>query len=118
VASRPLRLKILILLCVLDVILTFSGNINYARSIIETIPHPYSNWLMLLYLTFYFAIFLLLALLWVRNKMAYTLALIFFAFEVAWYFIAYPTYPTIFLILESTQLALLLSLFTYFFQKP
>jgi hypothetical protein len=50
--------------------------------------------------------------------MAYTLALIFFAFEVAWYFIAYPTYPTIFLILESIQLALLLSLFTYFFQKP
>jgi hypothetical protein len=55
---------------------------------------------------------------WIRNRIGYILALLFISAEVAWYFIAYPTYPTVFLILESTQLALLLSLFNYFFQKP
>jgi hypothetical protein len=82
-------------------------------------PPPYSTWVLLSYsLTFYFALLLLLALVWVRNKMAYILALIFLSYEVAWYFIAYPTYPTIFLIIEASMLILLLSLFNYFFAKP
>jgi hypothetical protein len=61
---------------------------------------------------------MLLAALWIKNRIGYTLALLYVSFEVAWYFIAYPTYPTVFLILESTQLALLLSLLAYFFGKP
>jgi hypothetical protein len=61
---------------------------------------------------------MLLAALWIKNRIGYMLALIYMSYEVALYFIAYPTYPTIFVILEIPQLILLLSLFTYFLGKP
>jgi len=114
-ANRPLRLKNLLLLYILDLLLTYQGDVENYQQVINSYPPPYSTWVLLRYLGYYFATLLLIALVWVRNKMAYILTLIYLSFEVSMYFIAYPTYPAIFLIIESIQLAILLSLFKYFF---
>jgi hypothetical protein len=84
----------------------------------EALPYPFSTWVWITVATLYAALFLLLAAVWVRNRLGYALALLYIGFEVAWYFIVYPTYPTIFLIIEASLLILLLSLFNYFFAKP
>jgi hypothetical protein len=117
-ADHPLRLKIFTLLYIIDILLTFQkfwGDYQYTA---ELYPPPFSTWFWISIIALFSAYFLLLAAVWVRNRLGYALALLYLCFEVAWYFIAYPTYPTVFLILESILLALLLSLFNYFFGKP
>jgi len=61
----------------------------------------------------------LLVAVWIRNRIGYILALFFISLEVI-FDILYITEPmsSTFLIIESAQLALLLSLLTYFFRKP
>jgi hypothetical protein len=117
-ADHPLRLKVFMLLCIIDLLLTFQKYWGYFQRSAELYPSPFSTWFWISIIAFFFADFVLLALVWVRNRLGYALALLYLCFEVAIYFIVYPTYPTVFLILESAQLALLLSLLNYFFQKP
>jgi hypothetical protein len=124
VAERPLRLIIFTILYIFDTALTAEvGLID-----IQVIPPQFGAWLVATIALFIVAMLILLATLWLRSKMGYIIALIYFAVSVA--FDAYAIYapnipinaphapyaPT-FLIIESTMLALLLSLWNYF-TKP
>jgi hypothetical protein len=117
-ADHPLRLKVFTLLYIIDTLLTIEKYWGDLQRSAELYPPPFSTWFWISVIALFSAYFVLLAAVWVRNRLGYALALLYISFEVAIYFIVYPTYPTVFLILESTQLALLLSLFNYFFQKP
>ena len=115
--DRPLRLKIFTLLYIIDILLTIEKYWGDLQRSAELYPPPFSTWFWSSIIAFFFAYFVLLATVWMRNRLGYALTLLYLCSEVAWYFITYPTYPTVFLIIESAKLALLLSLFNYFF-KP
>jgi len=83
----------------------------------EEIPPQFASWTKLSLLMFYYAYFLLLATLWLRNRIGYTITLIYLSALVISYFAIFPAYPTIFLVLESAELLLLLSLFSYYFSQ-
>jgi hypothetical protein len=119
VPDRPLRLKIFTLLYILNVLLTIQPTAERLSRSAEIYPPPFPTWYWISVLAVYLAMFILLAAVWVRNRMGYVLALLFVSFEVIWdiFYITEPMFST-FLILESAQLALLLSLLTYFFGKP
>jgi hypothetical protein len=118
VHDRPLRLKIFTLLYIIDTLLTVQTYWEYFQRTAELYPPPFSTWFWISVIALFSALFVLLAAVWVRNRIGYALALLFLSYEVAISLIAYPTYPTIFLIIEASMLILLLSLFNYFFAKP
>lgn len=115
-ANRPLRLKILTVLLLLNAFLTVQKGVPPQRQA-EAFPPGFSFWIYLAYLLFFSGFLIFIAALWVRNKIAYAVALIYIASCLIYYFAAYPNYPTFFFILETIQLALLISLFKYF-TKP
>jgi len=119
VPDRPLRLKIFTLLYILNILLTFQTNWEYLQRTAEIYPPPFSTWYWISVLTYWFALLLMLTGVWIRNRIGYILALLFISWEVIVdiLYITEPMFST-FLIIESAQLALLLSLFNYFFQKP
>jgi hypothetical protein len=112
VANRPLRLKILITLLLLDTFLSYQKMLMQRQ--VEAFPE-FSFWIYLSYFLLFVALLILITALWLRIKIAYAIALLYVAALQIYYFAAYPNYPTIFFILESIELALLLSLFKYFF---
>jgi hypothetical protein len=112
-ANRPLRLKILTILLLINAFLTVQKGIPPQRQA-EAFPE-FSFWIYLAYLLFFSTLLILIAALWLRIKIAYAVALIYVASCLIYYFAAYPNYPTFFFILETIQLAILLSLFKYFF---
>ena len=116
--DHPLRLKIFVLLYILNLMLTYEMAMRNLESLAEALPPQFSIWVWLDTLAFYFACLVLLVAVWIRNRIGYILALLFLSGEITSYFIIYPAEPTIFLIIESAQLALLLSLFNHFFEKP
>jgi hypothetical protein len=88
------------------------------KQVAEGLPSPFPIWIHASFAAIFVLLLLLLALLWTRNRIVYILALMYVSYGVATYFIIYPAYPQIFLVLESAELALLLSLFNYYFGKP
>ena len=124
-AERPLRLIIFTILYVFDIALSAElGFIHEIMVRLQVIPPQFKVWLLATYASLILAWLLLLATLWARSKMGYILALIYIAvggvindiYSMTTYTINTP-YALTFLILESTMLALLLSLWNYF-TKP
>jgi hypothetical protein len=125
VAERPLRLIIFTILYIFDVALSAEmGFIHEIMVRLQVIPPQFKVWLLATYASIILAWLLLLATLWARSKMGYILALIYIAvggvindiYSMTTYTINTP-YALTFLIIESTMLALLLSLWNYF-TKP
>ena len=124
-AERPLRLIIFTILYIFDIAL--SAELGFIREImvrLQVIPPQFKVWLLATYASLILAWLLLLATLWARSKMGYIIALIYIAvagvindiYSMTTYTINTPYAPT-FLIIESTMLALLLSLWNYY-TKP
>jgi uncharacterized membrane protein len=120
VAERPLRLIIFTILYIFDTVLSAGVAFSVDVSVrLQIIPPQFKAWLLATYIVYTIvAMLILLGTLWVKSKMGYIIALIYITVSVAFnaYTINTP-YALTFLILESTMLALLLSLWNYF-TKP
>jgi hypothetical protein len=120
VAERPLRLIIFTILYIFDTVLSAGVGFSVDVSVrLQIIPPQFKVWLLATYIVYAIvAMLILLGTLWVKSKMGYIIALIYITVCVAFdaYTINTP-YALTFLILESTMLALLLSLWNYF-TKP
>jgi hypothetical protein len=120
VAERPLRLIIFTILYIFDAVLSAGVAFSVGVSVrLQIIPPQFKVWLLATYIVYAIvAMLILLGTLWVKSKMGYIIALIYITVSVAFdaYTINTPYAPT-FLIIDSTMLALLLSLWNYF-TKP
>ena len=118
-AERPLRLIIFTILYIFDIVLSAGVGFSDVSVRLQIIPPQFKVWLLATYIVYTIvAMLILLGTLWVKSKMGYVIALIYLTVCVAFdaYEINTPYAPT-FLIIESTMLALLLSLWNYF-TKP
>jgi hypothetical protein len=123
-AERPLRLIIFTILDIFDIVLSAEVGFRDISARLQVIPPQFKVWLLATYIVYSIvAALILLGALWVRSKMGYIVALIYIAagviydiYSMTTYTIVAPYAPT-FLIIQSTMLALLLSLWNYF-TKP
>jgi len=126
-AERPLRLIMFTILAIFDFVLSVAVAFRDVSVRLQVIPPQFQGWLLATYVYSMVAIPILLGTLWVRSKIGYIIALIYFTvlgviydiYSMTAYTIdsSYAPYAPTFLIIESTMLALLLSLWNYF-TKP
>lgn len=120
-AEKPLRLKLFIFLLVLDQTLYWLFS-PFIPTVMETFPPELHPWIFVAFFLLYLAWFLIIVCLWIRNRLAYIIALIILTFSILDYAFELTTKePTLLrstlMTLEIIQVTLLLSLFNYFFRR-